>query len=315
MRKDSKQDLIAQVLSGSERALARCLSQIENNETQAREIIKTLFTRTGKAKILGITGVPGAGKSTLVSQLILALTAQEKKVAVLAVDPSSPFTGGAILGDRIRMLSSIASTGVFVRSVASRGALGGLSPSIHESIMVLDAAGFDVIIVETVGVGQAEVDIVKVADLAVVVLVPGMGDSVQALKAGILEIADIFVINKADHQGTERLRKDLISVIQLNPNSSAPKPEILQTVATEAKGITEFVKAIDNFFGVAESDLRLEGRRKLALRDMLVKIVSRELVDERIKRAEQTGALNKILTELTNREIDPYSACDSLKQL
>jgi LAO/AO transport system kinase len=232
------------ILSGDFRALARAATWIENRTPEAEPLLRELFPHTGRALILGITGAPGSGKSTLCDQLTRVLRSQEKKVAVLAIDPSSPYTGGALLGDRIRMQRHHADQGVFIRSLATRGWLGGLARAATEMTMLLDAAGFDAIIVETVGVGQDEVDIARLAGVTIVVLTPGSGDDVQTLKAGIMEIAQVFAINKADLPGAEKLEKDLKTTLAL---AHGWIPEIVPTVASDGKGIDELLAAIERY--------------------------------------------------------------------
>lgn len=229
------------IADGDTRALARAATWVENRHPEAEPLLKELFSRTGGALIIGVTGPPGAGKSTLVDQLIGLLRAEGKKVAVIAVDPTSPYSGGAILGDRIRMQRHHGDPGVFIRSMATRGWLGGLARAATEMTMLLDAAGFDVVIVETVGVGQDEVEIARLADVTVVVLVPGAGDDVQSLKAGIMEIAQVFVINKADLPGADKLCREIQAALEL---SKQARPEIVSTVATEGRGVGEVLAAI-----------------------------------------------------------------------
>ncbi len=260
--------LFNSVRSGDLRSVARAISWVEDDDPRAAELIDQLFPESGKAEIIGVTGSPGAGKSTLVDRLAREYHSTGKKVAILAVDPSSPFTGGAVLGDRIRMATASELDGVYIRSMASRGALGGVAPHTAEAIFVLDAAGFDTIIVETVGVGQAEVEIVRMADAVVVVLVPGMGDTVQALKAGILEIADLFAINKADYPAVDKLERELMGVLALAP-ASAHKPEIIRTVASEGKGATELVAALVRFREASKESGSSEKRREIFLENTL----------------------------------------------
>lgn len=233
--------LAEKILSGDIRALARAASWIEDRHSAAEPLLQELFPRTGRALILGVTGPPGAGKSTLTDQFIRALRSEGKTVGVIAVDPSSPFTGGAILGDRIRMQQHHADPGVFIRSMATRGWLGGLARATTEMTMLFDAAGRDVVIVETVGVGQDEVEIARLANVTLVVLAPGMGDDVQSIKAGIMEIAQVFVINKADQPGAERLKREIQGSLDL---AHGPAVEIVETVAVEGKGIAELLTAV-----------------------------------------------------------------------
>jgi LAO/AO transport system kinase len=255
-----------QIRNGDIRALARAATQVENGQAEA--LLRELFPHTGRALILGVTGAPGTGKSTLCDQLTRALRAEQKKVGILAVDPSSPFSGGAILGDRIRMQHHHADSRVFIRSMATRGWLGGLARATREMTMLLDAAGFDVVIVETVGVGQDEVEIARLAGVTIVVLTPGAGDDVQALKAGIMEIAQVFVINKSDLPGAEKLERDLQNTLAL-AHSEKPLPEVVQTVASEGKGIVEVLAAVERFRLTAQDPARSAEIWSLRLREML----------------------------------------------
>ena len=234
--------LAARVLAGEPRAVARAISLIENEDPSAAGLVRDIFPHTGRAYLVGVTGPPGAGKSTLVDRLIARLRAGGTSVGVLAIDPTSPFTGGAVLGDRLRMNTHASDAGVFIRSMATRGHLGGLSRATGDAALVLDAAGRDVVLIETVGVGQDEVDIVRTADVSIVTLVPGTGDEVQALKAGIMEIADIFVVNKADHQGADRVVSAVESYLSLE--SSGERPPIVKTCATTGEGIPALFAAI-----------------------------------------------------------------------
>src|SRR5207253_4466502 len=240
----SGSNFIEKIFSGDARSVARAISKIEDGAKDSAELMKEIFPRTGRALIVGITGSPGAGKSTLVDKLALLYRQKGERIGIIAVDPSSPFSGGAILGDRIRMQTLGLDPGVFIRSMATRGNLGGLARATVDAVAILDAAGFEKVIVETVGVGQDEVEIVKTADVSVVVLVPGMGDDIQAIKAGIMEIGDVFVINKADREGVLRTEKELEALLTLAHRPDMWMPPIVKTVATESKGIEDLSAAI-----------------------------------------------------------------------
>jgi len=309
----STEHLIHRVLSGDARAIARVITLIENRAARAGQLVSQLFFYTGRAHIVGVTGSPGAGKSTLVNELARVWVAERKKVAVLAIDPSSPFSGGAILGDRIRMMRAEQEKGVYIRSMATRGALGGTSRATLEAVHVLDAAGFDIIIVETVGVGQAEVDIVRIADTSVVVLVPGMGDGVQTIKAGILEIGDLFVINKSDREGADTLQRDLRVMLSLGDDDGqvpgAWKPEIIQTTATKGEGVEELVKAIHKHEDWYIDSPEGEERKIKLLEEAILKLATEALADKVLRKKD---LLRKLAEKCLNKEIDPAAAVRKL---
>jgi LAO/AO transport system kinase len=292
------EDAARKILAGDLRALARAASWIENRRPEAEALLSELFPRTGRALILGVTGAPGAGKSTLCDQLTQVLRTEGQTVGVLAVDPTSPYTGGALLGDRIRMQQHHADPGVFIRSMATRGWLGGVAAATTEMTLLLDAAGYDVVIVETVGVGQDEVEIARLADVTVVVLVPGMGDDVQAIKAGIMEIADVFVINKADLPGAEKLERELMSYLGLSHRPDGWTPKVVRTVASEGKGISEVINAVREYHSQGSSRERTANIWSMRLRDML-----RERLIDRIPPGEFAVAGR----EVAERKRDPYS--------
>ncbi len=262
-------DLGQRVLGGDPRALARAATIVENRNRESEPLMRELFPHTGHAVLIGITGSPGAGKSTLVDRLTHALRRDGKRVGVIAVDPTSPYSGGAILGDRIRMLDHYADPGVFIRSMATRGALGGIAKATTEMALLLDAAGCDVVLVETVGVGQDEVEIARLADVTVVVLVPGMGDDVQAIKAGIMEIADVFVINKADQPGADRLEREIKTAEEFAKRPDSWRPPIVRAVAKDGTGIEETLAAIERYRESSGRKTRAAGNWSLRLREML----------------------------------------------
>ncbi len=290
--------LTEKIVAGDVRSLARAATWIENRQPEAEPLLRELFPRTGHAMILGITGAPGAGKSTLVSEVTRALRKEKKTVGIIAVDPTSPYTGGAILGDRIRMQQHHADSGVFIRSMATRGWLGGLAAATTEMTMLLDAAGFDVVLVETVGVGQDEVEIARLADVTLVVMVPGMGDDVQAIKAGIMEIADVFVINKADLAGVDKLERELKSYLTLSHRPDGWTPTIVRTVANDGIGIEETLAAAREYHARGSSAARGAEIWGLRLREML-----RERLLDRFPQADFAAAGR----EVAEKKRDPYS--------
>ncbi len=288
---------IDKIRSGDPRALARALSEVEDRGPQAEPLLRELFPHSGKSWRLGITGAPGAGKSSLVNRLAVHLRREGKSVAILAVDPTSPFTGGSILGDRIRMQAHHADPGVFIRSMATRGALGGLAPATLDALVVLEAAGRDVVIVETVGVGQAEVDVVKLAGLVSVVLTPAMGDDVQTFKAGVLEIADVLVINKVDQPGADRLEQQLEAMLSTAPGVQAPP--IVRTSASENQGIGEWLEA-----------LRARKRNPTAAaaywREQLLAMLGRRLLERVIGVVVGEDELAQAAQQVAQRQRNPY---------
>ncbi len=299
--------LADRVLAGDPRAIARAISLIEDEAPQAADVVRAIFASTGRAYLVGVTGPPGSGKSTLVDRLTNEVRSQSQTVGIIAVDPTSPFTGGAILGDRLRMQSHAADADVFIRSMATRGHLGGLAPSTTDAALVLDAAGKDVVIIETVGVGQDEVDIVRTADVSVVMLVPGTGDDVQALKAGIMEIADIFVINKADRDGADRMVTAVESNLALQSYAEGEwRPPIMKTSATTGQGVPELWAAIAGYRAHTEAgrERRVRARSEFRLRELLTQRVLAHIEDDVL----QPGEFEAILSRIAARQLDPYTA-------
>jgi LAO/AO transport system kinase len=302
-------DLVGRLLAGDVRALARAISAVEENAAGAVEVLRAAFPHTGRATVIGVTGSPGAGKSSLVDRLVAALRADGRRVGVVAVDPSSAYSGGAILGDRVRMQGHATDDGVFIRSMASRGHLGGLSRAASDAVDLMDAAGYDPVIVETVGVGQDEIEIARAADVVAVVLVPGMGDDIQAIKAGILEIADVFVINKADRPGADKVAADLDAMMALVPSTAAARPPIFRTVATSGEGIPGLRDGLMAFVAASAGDGRVARRRERAEMRFLGVLVERFLRDVR-GRLLPGARFQSIVNDIAERRMDPYTAAD-----
>lgn len=303
---------LERLFKGEPRAVARAISKIEDGADDASGLMKSVFSKTGRATIIGITGSPGAGKSSLVDKLAFYYREQNLKVGIICVDPSSPFSGGAILGDRIRMSTLGLDKGVFIRSMATRGNLGGLSRATVDAVAILDAAGFDKVIVETVGVGQDEVEIVKTADVSVVVLVPGMGDDIQAIKAGIMEIGDVFVINKADREGVLRTEKELEALLSLAHRPDFWNPPIIKTIATESKGIADLATAIQSYADFQkQGESSLERRRSIA-HWRLLELLQEKLLARALNSNGTSERLESFALEVAEKKRDPYSAIEEI---
>ena len=309
--KHDLQPWIERLRSGDPRALARAISTVENRGPESADLLKALFPHSGKARILGMTGAPGAGKSTLVDQLAKLYRREGKTLGIIAVDPTSPYTGGAILGDRIRMQDHHADPGIYIRSMATRGSLGGLARTTADVATVLDASGRDLILIETVGVGQDEVDIVRLADITVVILVPGMGDDVQTIKAGIMEIADIFVINKSDREGAERVEREVRAMQSLAMRTDHWSPPIVKTVASEGKGIEELAAAIANYEAYLKKENLVLKRNIQNWRERLVEML-RDAMLERARAQLGDGRAEQYAAEVAQHKRDPYTLVEEI---
>jgi LAO/AO transport system kinase len=299
------------VLEGDVRSLARAISLVENDRPGAAALLAALFPRAGGSLVVGVTGPPGAGKSTLVDRMTARLRAQGKTVGIVAVDPTSPFSGGAILGDRVRMQAHATDPGVFIRSMATRGHLGGLAEATGHVLTILGAAGKDVVLLETVGVGQDEVEIVGTADVSLVVLVPGMGDDVQALKAGIMEIADVFVVNKADREGVDRLVVEIEAMLSLGAHDGNV-PDIVKTVATGDQGVDELLEAVEAFRRKADASGVLARKRRAQARRLFEETLRRRLMRHVWSEVVPEAEVERLVDRLAAREIDPLAVADEV---
>jgi len=297
--------------AGDVRALARAISAVENRTPGWSDLLKALFPSTGRARVIGLTGAPGAGKSTLVDQLARIYRKQSRTMGIIAVDPTSPYTGGAILGDRIRMQEHFSDAGIYIRSMATRGSLGGLARTTADVATVLDASGRDLILIETVGVGQDEVDIVRLADITVVILVPGMGDDVQSIKAGIMEIADIFVINKSDREGAERVEREIRALQSLATRQDGWTPPIVKTVASEGKGVDELAAAIAEYETYLQKENRALNKRVENWQERLIEML-RDTMLEKARAQLGDGNVARLAAEVAEHKRDPYSLVEEL---
>ncbi len=302
-------DLVEKILRGDSAAIAKGISLVENNAEETQVLMKALFSHTGDSTVIGITGAPGTGKSTLVDQMIDVLIENERKIGIIAVDPSSPFTGGAILGDRIRMMRHSVHPDVFIRSMATRGHLGGLAKASGEALFILEASGKDCLLVETVGVGQDEIEVVKLADVIIVILNPGSGDEIQIFKAGIMEIADIFVINKADSPDAEKTERQIKAMLDIGKNVETAPP-VLKTVATEGRGIKPLIERIDHIISSREEETHAE-RRKKRISYLLREIINERLFKEAMKSIKDVD-FNECVDHIYNHMSDPYTIADQI---
>ncbi len=298
---------VERVRAGDPRALARAISAVEDHSPEALELLKALFPYSGKSLVVGLTGAPGSGKSTLVDQLARQYRQQQKSVGIIAVDPTSPYSGGAILGDRIRMQSHYADQGIYIRNMATRGYLGGLASTTADVATVLDAAGKEIILIETVGVGQDEVDIVRLADVTIVILVPGMGDDVQTIKAGIMEIADIFGINKSDREGAERVEREIRGLQTLATRGDQWTPPIVKTVAIDGTGVPDLVSAITSYTDFLKRGNLTVTKKVQNWRERLVEMLRESLLERALREQMGDGAVSRYAAEIAERRRDPYS--------
>jgi LAO/AO transport system kinase len=303
------QELIDAGTGGDRRALGRLITRVENREPGWREAMKALYPRSGRARVVGITGAPGAGKSSLASRIAAILLGQGRRVGIVAVDPTSPFSGGALLGDRLRMFDVATAPGIFIRSMATRGTLGGLCQGARDVARILDAAGFELVLIETVGAGQDEIEVVKAADLVLVVCVPGQGDAVQTLKAGIMEIADLFVVNKADREGADELVADIHSMLALRGERSREAPPVLRTCALSGEGVDLLVAALLERADRARSSGERAGAR---IREEILTLIEGELARAVRRRFAGGSRLEEAVKSIRDGESDPYSAAQAI---
>lgn len=304
--------LVSGVLKGDQRLIARLITLAENSDPLAAEAMKDIHPHTGNAQVIGITGVMGSGKSTLIAALTREYRKKGLQVGIIAIDPTSPFSGGALLGDRIRMMELATDDGVFIRSMGTRGMLGGLTSAVYDVVEILDASGKDVVFVETVGVGQAEVDVIKIADTTLVVLVPGLGDAIQTIKAGVMEIADIYVINKADRPGVEQTEAELQSLVDISCNDKERKIPIIRTAAKERKGVTELVDNIEKHQEYLKKSRLLDTKRRKRYEAELVEIIRKRLMNFIFDESTFKGKVEDLIDQISKKKIDPYSAANEM---
>jgi GTPase len=305
-------DIASKVLKGDPRSIARLITLVENSSPEGFRAMKDIYPHTGGAHVIGITGVMGSGKSTLISELTCEYRKQGLKVGIIAIDPTSPFSGGALLGDRVRMMELATDEGVFIRSMGTRGMLGGLTSAVYDVVEILDASGKDVVIVETVGVGQAEVDVIKIADTTLVILVPGLGDSIQAIKAGIMEIADIYVVNKADKPGVDQTVAEIESLVDISCSNMDRKIPVLTTSAKESKGIVELAQEIKRHRDYLEKNNEFEAQRRKRYEAELIEIIRKRLMNFIFDESTFKGKVELLIDQISKKEVDPYTAADEI---
>jgi LAO/AO transport system kinase len=309
---DSIETWVAKVLARDRRAIARAISAVESGDAQGTALLKRLFPASGKAQVIGVTGSPGAGKSTLVEKLAGEYRSAGARVGIIAVDPTSPFSGGALLGDRIRMQNLAGDKDIYIRSMATRGQLGGLAPTTHDVVTVLDAAGCDVVLIETVGVGQDEVEVARLADATALLLVPGMGDDVQTFKAGVMEIADLYVLNKADFPGADRLEQEIEAMLSLASRADGWRPPIVWAVATTGTGISEVRQALEQFQHFQERSAGRANRRRNYWRGRLLEMLRRSLFEKVVRERLGDDSLDHLVEDLIEHRADPYSLVERI---
>ena len=305
-------DIVSKVLNGDPRSVARLITLAENSLPEGFRAMKDIYPHTGDAHVIGITGVMGSGKSTLISEITHEYRKQGLEVGIIAIDPTSPFSGGALLGDRVRMMELATDEGVFIRSMGTRGMLGGLTSAVYDVVEILDASGKDVVIVETVGVGQAEVDVIKIADTTLVILVPGLGDSIQAIKAGIMEIADIYVVNKADKPGVDQTVAEIESLVDISCSNRDRKTPVLTTSAKESKGIVELAQEIKKHREYLEKSNEFQAQRRKRYEAELIEIIRKRLMNFIFDESTFKGKVELLIDQISKKEVDPYTAADEI---
>ena len=305
-------DLVGKVLKGDPRSVARLITLAENDDPSSAGFMKEIHPNTGSAHVIGITGVMGSGKSTLIYELTKEYRKKGLKVGIIAIDPTSPFSGGALLGDRIRMTELAMDEGVFIRSMGTRGMLGGLTSAVYDVVEILDASGKDVVIIETVGVGQAEVDVIKIADTTLVVLVPGLGDSIQTIKAGIMEIANVYVVNKADRSGVEQTVAEIESLIDITCQDKDRRIPVLKTYAKEGRGVVELLDEIEKHVVYLKSGKEFEAQRRRRYEAELVEIIRKRLMNFIFDESKFKGRVESLIDQISRKEVDPYSGADEI---